>query len=589
MTITTTTWHRLEPRVRGGDPAIGLRAAVHDPLWLLGRQWQMGELLGEDAAFPVAVRIETESYELSRFRPGGAGHAAVDYDPAASPLEVMVEREPASSPTLRRRLDAWTRLQALLNAANLDEVATSLAATHPLPPARVATDAADARLRLLAGANAADGLAIAASLAADPGAVPAEIVTAFLAWVGAQTSASAGDCWLTDRLEYRFAVATATPDGELTLAAPEYTGGRLDWHDLDIDADPTHALAAPTTDHPSTVTHLLPTRVSFPGMPAERFWEFEDATVNLGAVSAAAEDLGRLVTVEFATVFDNDWWQVPVPAKFGSLVGVRSLVVRDSFGEHVLIEATERAASDRATAPWRIFRQSDAQLAAGAGPAPELLLLAPVIAGALDGDAIEQVLLLRDEIANLAWAVERVVEGADGRPRNRSIEYSARLMAAAPPALLSPAELVYVLQTAVPEHWIPLVPVRDPANRSLGGPIMLRRGSLLTQDGTMRPITAQGVLLAPEISPWYFHEEEVPRAGLRIVRVPSVARWLDGTQYAWVSRRVSAGSGEGSSGLRFDIAVLPMPATPRVGGPELRARTEIAIVPRLEIHGKTPF
>ena len=89
---------------------------------------------------------------------------------------------------------------------------------------------------------------------------------------------------------------------------------------------------------------------------------------------------------------------------------------------------------------------------------------------------------------------------------------------------------------------------------------MLQRGSLLTQDGTMRPISAQGVLLAPEVSPWYFHEEEVPRAGLRMSRVPSVARWCDGTAYGWVSRRVGAGGGEGSSGLRFDIAVPPGPA-----------------------------
>ena len=48
-------------------------------------------------------------------------------------------------------------------------------------------------------------------------------------------------------------------------------------------------------------------------MPAERFWELEDSAVDLGAVSAAAEDLGRLLTVEFATVFGNDWWSVPVP------------------------------------------------------------------------------------------------------------------------------------------------------------------------------------------------------------------------------------------------------------------------------------
>ena len=558
MTVTTTTWHRLEPRVRAGDPALGLRATVHDPLWLLGRQWQMGELLGEDAAFPVAVRVETSHHALSRFRPGATGKP-VDYDPTRTPLEVRVEREPPVEATLRERLSAWTRLRALLAAAGHDDLAPALALAHPLPPARVASDPADARLRLFAGDAAGDGLAVAKTLAADPGTVPGDVVEAFVAWVRANTQAESGDCWVVDRLEYRFTVGAATPDGETTLAAAEYTGGRLDWHDLDLDADPAHALGAPAVALATKVTYLLPTRVSFPGMPTERFWEFEDATVNLGAISAAADDLGRLVTVEFATVFGNDWWQVPVPADYGALVGINSLVVRDSFGENVLIEPTAHAAASRATAPWRMFQQTDATLGAGAGPAPGLLLLAPVIAGALDGEAIESLLLLRDEMANLAWAVERVVEGADGRPRNRSIEYGARLTAAPAPALSSPADLVYRLQTAVPEHWIPLVAVRDPLNRSVASAVMLQRGTLLTQDGTMRPITAQGVLLAPDVSPWFFHEEEVPRGGLRIVRVPSVARGLDGTPYAWVSRRAGAGTGEGSSGLKFDFAVPPVP------------------------------
>jgi hypothetical protein len=562
MAITTTTWHRLEPRVRGGDPAIGLKAAVHDPLWLLGRQWQMGELLGEDAAFPVAVRVETEAHPLARFRPGDKG-APVAYDPAAQPLETMVEREPPRQPTLRQRLDAWTRLRAMLEAAGQGALIAPLAAAHALPPAPDGVDdPADARLRLLAGPGAADGLAVAATLAADPGAVPPAVVAAFQAWVTAQAPAEAGDCWVTDRLEYRFAVAAATAAGEVTLAAPDYTGGRLDWYDLDLDADPARTLGAGQADPATTVKHLMPSRVSFSGMPAERFWEFEDRAVNLGAISAAAEDLGRLVTVEFATVFGNDWWQVPVPASFGSLIGLRSLVVRNSFGENLLVTPTETAAAGRARAPWRMFRQSDAELGAGVGSAPALLFLAPVVADALDGAPIEEVVLLRDEMANLAWAVERVVEGADGRPRSRSRDYLGRLDAALPPDFASPADLVYVLQTAVPEHWIPLVPVRVTASDEAGlkGSVVLQRGSLLTQDGTQRPITAQGVLLEPEVSPWFFHEEEVPRAGLRLTRVPSVARWLDGAAYAWISRRAGAGAGEGSSGLRFDIAVPPGPA-----------------------------
>lgn len=550
MTVTTTTWHRLEPRVRGADPTQGLRAAVHDPLWLLGRQWQVGELLGEDAAFPAAVRVQTVEHPLSRWRP--ASGDAADYDGETMPLEVLVEREPPVAPTLRQRLDAWTFLLELLAEAGLEARADDLRQGNELDVAPDPANLAQERLRpLLAGA--ADGVKVAAALADDAHGLPASVVDAFLAWVRAQSPAGAGDCWVTDRLEYRFSLGAHTGAGETTLTAPEYLGGRLDWYDLDVDEDGAHALGATADAEPPPPAYLLPTRVTFPGMPAERFWELEDAAVDLGAVSAAAEDLGRLVTVEFATVFGNDWWSVPVRARFGSLVGVGSLVVRDTFGEHVLIEPTEAAAS--ATAPWRMFRLTDSQLAAGSGPAPPLLLLAPVVAGGLDGDAIEELLLLRDEMANLGWAVERVVEGADGRPRNRSVEYGSRLTAAPPPELRSPAELVYVLQTVVPEHWIPLVPVHAPDSQA----VVLQRGSLLTQDGTARPITAQGVLLAPEVSPWYFHEEEVPRAGLRVRRVPAVARWLDGTPHAWTSRRVGPGGGEGSSGLQFDIAVPPLP------------------------------
>jgi hypothetical protein len=555
--IVTTTWHRLEPRVRGTDPARGLRAAAHDPLWFLGRQWQLGELLGEDAAFPVSVRVATTEHPLTRFRP--ADGPAVDYDPSTVPLEPRVERERDSVPTLRERLDAWTRLASLLTAAGHGGDLTALAAAHPLPAPVVEQDRSDARLRLLAGAAAGDGLAVAATLAQDPQNLPAEAVAAFLAWVAASNPSWAGDCWVRDRLEHRFAVSGRAASGEVVLQADAFAGGRLDWYDVDVDPDPSHTLDTPASTGTSAVVHLLPTRVSFPGMPTERFWEFEDATVNLGAITAAPEDLGRLLTVEFATVFGNDWWSVPVPARFGSLVHVDHLVVRDTFGENVLIETTAAAAGQRATAPWRMFALTDPSLAAGSGPAPDLLLLAPVVAGALDGDPLEEVLLLRDEMANLAWAVERIVEGADGRPRNRSIEYATRTSAAPPPAFPSPADLVYVVQTAVPEHWIPLVPVRDPVNPTPTGAVVLQRGSLLTQDGNLRPVTAQGTLLEPAVSPWYVHEEEVPRAGQRLRRVPSIARWIDGTPHAWVSRRASAGRGEGSSGLQFDVAVPPPP------------------------------
>ncbi len=553
--IAFTTWHRLEPKVRGADPEEGLRARVHDPLWLLGRQWQVGELLGEDAASPVAVRVESAEHRLTRWR--SAAGDAVDYDPSAAPLEVLVEREPPTPPTLRDRLDAWSRLARLANDAGGGAVAAlaTIRAAHPLPAPRFAEDVADARLRLLAGVGVGDGLAAGQALRADTSGLPADVVRTFLAWLDAQRPEGAGDSWVVDRLEYRFSVGAHTDDGEMVLTAPEYGGGRLEWYDVDIDTDASRTLGAPADSAPSVVQHFLPTRVSFPGMPADRFWAFEDSAVDFGAVTASVGDLGRLAVVEFATVFGNDWYSVPVPTHFGALVGIRSLVVRDTFGQNTLVlPAATRSAG--ASASWQMFRLAGADLTSGRRRSPALLLLAPVVATALDGDPIEELLLLRDEMANLAWGVERAVEGADGRPRNRSTEYGTRLSAAVPPDLPSPAELVYRLQTAVPQHWIPLVAVHDPGGSAA---VMLQRGALLTQDGSANPVPPQGILLQPEVSPWYLHQEEVPRAGRRIQRVPSVARWTDGTAYAWVSRRVSSGAGEGSSGLRFDVATPPTP------------------------------
>ena len=65
-----TSWTRLEPRVRRTDPAVGLQARLHDPLWMLARQWQVGEFAGEDAGSPLQARAQVERAPLTRFRAG---------------------------------------------------------------------------------------------------------------------------------------------------------------------------------------------------------------------------------------------------------------------------------------------------------------------------------------------------------------------------------------------------------------------------------------------------------------------------------------------------------------------------------------
>jgi hypothetical protein len=96
-----TTWTRLEPRTRNPDIEIGLQARVYDPMWLLGRQFQLGEFQGESAGSAVIVRVVADCAPLSRYHPGPlTGVAATDaaaarnYDPTALPLEAAVESEP---------------------------------------------------------------------------------------------------------------------------------------------------------------------------------------------------------------------------------------------------------------------------------------------------------------------------------------------------------------------------------------------------------------------------------------------------------------------------------------------------------------
>src|SRR3954471_10349649 len=61
LTMSMTVWNRLEPRPRARAIDETLKVCVHDPLWMIARQWQMGELAGEDAASPAFVSVTASS------------------------------------------------------------------------------------------------------------------------------------------------------------------------------------------------------------------------------------------------------------------------------------------------------------------------------------------------------------------------------------------------------------------------------------------------------------------------------------------------------------------------------------------------
>src|SRR5690554_5535340 len=119
---SVTVYNRLEgrPRTRAFDRS--LRAEVRDPLWLLTRQWQLGELEADDAGSPVSSQLLVERTALTEL---GARDEPVVAFAGSLPLEARVERRPfalslAGSPlALDLRLAMGRRWERMLGAAGL--------------------------------------------------------------------------------------------------------------------------------------------------------------------------------------------------------------------------------------------------------------------------------------------------------------------------------------------------------------------------------------------------------------------------------------------------------------------------------------
>jgi hypothetical protein len=571
---------RLEPRVRRTDAAEGLRARVRDPLWMLARQWQFGEFQADDAGSPARVDLDGESARLTRYRLGPlvTGEATV-YPGRGIPLETLVEREPpagAGATNVRLLAEAGMQFLRLLDSFGTGAYAPAYRAVYPFAPP-LASDDSDGRLFLgLMAGRALDPVRLYASLSAAfgprgdaPGTLPAtpsisatdaprvtQAARAWLGWYvdqGISQPATLGEggnspAWNVERMEYEFAVAARTSQSEVVLAAPEYFEGRLDWSSFVIN--PSASLGA-TADTRAFGGRVLPAPVTFRGMPASRFWEFEDARVNLAEKliqvdeNAPGRDDARLLLLEFALVYGNDWFVIPVELEVGSLNRVRSLTVTDTFGVQTAVQHT--SVVDGLSAPWRMFSLArDARAAPGVSAPADVFLLAPALGQVQEGPPLEEVLFLRDEMASMGWGVERVVENPLGQPLDRTAAFHRQSPTPPPPPSVpgngqAPPTWSYRLGSEVPEYWIPFVPAD-------GG--FLLRGAIPSRAGLL--LRPRGRILEPQRTDMRLFDEEIPNEGARVTRSYQYARWIDGSVHLWLGRRKVPGRGPGSSGLRFD-------------------------------------
>jgi len=216
-----------------------------------------------------------------------------------------------------------------------------------------------------------------------------------------------------------------------------------------------------------------------------------------------------------------------------------------------------------------------------------------------EGPPLEEVAFIRDEMANMVWAIERRIQlptgmtrpGAEAarellellqkpvreelarlQPRRAELEkipeadrtqaqrdelaaVVARLAQLLPPE--ARAAIRYRLMNTVPEQWIPFIPVHiDGSVRE----IQLQRAALPrifpgapNPPEKVRPRTS--LLRHGMPRAYYVHEEEVPRGGAVLSQSYQRTRWIGGKVFTWFGARKQTGRGEGASGLAFDQIV----------------------------------
>jgi hypothetical protein len=574
--VTSLTKVGLQPASTATEPDERRRARsapVRDPLWMLGRQWQTGELVATDGGSPVRVRIANVSapVALSGDIVDAGLEARVEAEPPARLDTLTAARRSALSiELLRRAADAG------ISANDIRALRVALAQRFPLP----APGPSPASEGPLVSRRWPDGAAVAALAVAavgpdgsGPGPVPAlpgvgpgsalaaqlePVLRSWVAWLGARyqvqdngasTAASppalAGGLtanpahWDASRLQYDATLAALFPAAPLTLQLAGYDGLGLDWYSFDRDRPPSLTSRGPAA------VDVRPVPVSYAGMPQPRYWALEHGEVNLDA--ELGEDPAHALLAQFAHAYSNDWFLVPLAVPPGACL-VTALEVTDTFGDVTAVPSTvEVDGPSRRWRLWELAATADAavQDGTGADDAAAVRVFLPPAAPPLEGPALEDVLVARDELANLAWLIELTTRDGDGRAVDRQRRWLA-LRPARDPAFdpgNRSAGRAYRLGTPLPDHWYPLV--------SAPGTDDLLLAELPPGAAEVGDDGVQGIVVA-HTSQTRITAQEASRTGTRVTRLERLSYDASG-RVLWRARARRPGTGEISSALRFDV------------------------------------
>lgn len=513
-------YYILEPGRQDNDE--GLRARVADPVWFITRQWQLGELQGEDASSPVVATCAPQHVPITydRARPA--------LDPTVIPAEALLEAEPGDWWTIGRRIRLGRATAGLLDPGVRDRFRMG---TLPAP------------YDMLSGEIDGRAVFVAGVLSGNP--------------IWSEVPSPTADRWSSSRLNYSASFEAAST----ALRIRNHGGADVDWFSVDGDATAT---STNRPAEPSKPRQVIPGRLDYPGAPHPRWWQLENRSVDIGGFAPDRSHFATMLLLDVALEHADDWFTFPVPppaneAEFpssGVLVTLDGVTVRDSFDQ------TWNLAAPPAAGPgaWSLFHTT--------GLPESQLLVWPVAVAPQTGPLLDEIVFGVDEDANLAWAVELRADGV------QRLQNAASAAAVAETTRTGTRDFRYLPSTTLPNGWHPYERIRlgDPQP---GGGIVTAASDPAAGDGRSGG-WRQGVL-ADLTGPYPRHRpgpqsrliggpsgaglgrghllaaNAIASSGVVLRRRAMLARDTNGRPILWIERSAAPLAGPPVSHLRFDV------------------------------------
>jgi hypothetical protein len=542
-------FYRIESSIYNPDTSGNLKAEVRDPLWMLTRQWQFGEFVGENAGSPFIITVEAARTRNLDNSPE-VGHPLEPYVESVDNIDSLYTRI-ISGQYLEGLLQAsmigiflkkfGLMQNEVLNPALINEINRQNDAHNLYVSLREIQIDGILVMQFLAQENVNAWVTSNFSQADGTRSKVVPILDEYKLWFAEKYSKT--NHWRTISLDYKFPLNSNTPSS-LSIFVDQYAGGQLDWYDVAIRA--SRASDLNRTTHR---TDFFPTSCTYKGMPSARFWELEDGSVNLRRIDVPRTGILDVLFFEYNHLYSNDWFVIPYSMNVGETCLINSIKVIDVFGGTIQLNSGQTVQSNR---KFSLFNQDVSYTTPPAVNGPQVLFLFPRVSNMLESQPIEQVHFMLDEMSNLVWGVESILPNQLGAGTSGA-KLSDTL---APSRTQNDGLLHYTMYDKVPDYWTPFmsVPIKDIKGSKIYQRAKLYGGStykgMILKNNTTPFKMNNGTQI--EIKGYFINEEEISPLGCMITKTYQRTRGAAGEILNWVGMSNRVGRGQGSVGLVFD-------------------------------------